>query len=341
MSQKEKEKNNQNKKPSRFLYLAITVVAFFGLGYWLGGNKNKPGSGSVGDENREVRQSGYEFINPLLECEMQKPPMFIPMEDRIKENIKNQIIEKNPDVHISLYFRNLNNGLSFGLNEQDNFSPASLLKVPLMMAYLKLSEKNSELLSQKIVFQPAQVQFNQIVKPNGKLESGKEYSIEELIGNMIVYSDNDALNMLYQNLKKDDLGVIFSDLGINMPDVYNYNNVMTVKDYASFFRILYNSSYLDRNMSEKALKILNNAEFKDGLVAGVPADVKISHKFGEREAKENGVTVQQLHDCGIVYYPKFPYLICIMTKGKDFNKLSVAIADISKIVYKEVSDKYK
>ena len=95
-------------------------------------------------------------------------------------------------------------------------------------------------------------------------------------------------------------------------------------------------------MSEKALKILNNAILENSrLVAGLPSDVKISHKFGEREAKENGVTIQQLHDCGIVYYPKYPYLICIMTKGKDFNKLSGVIADISKIVYGEVSDKYR
>jgi len=27
----------------------------------------------------------------------------------------------------------------------------------------------------------------------------------------------------------------------------------------------------------------------------------------------------QLHDCGIVYYPETPYLLCVMTKGWNFE----------------------
>jgi hypothetical protein len=42
---------------------------------------------------------------------------------------------------------------------------------------------------------------------------------------------------------------------------------------------------------------------------------------------------RQLHDCGIVYAPGKPYLICIMTRGSDFKRLSPVIAQISKQVY--------
>ena len=82
MSNKEKEKNTQGKKYSRFLYSIIIAIIFFGLGYWLSGNKNNFKNNGAEEENKEVRQSGYEFINPLLECEIQRPPIFIPMEDK-------------------------------------------------------------------------------------------------------------------------------------------------------------------------------------------------------------------------------------------------------------------
>jgi hypothetical protein len=79
-------------------------------------------------------------------------------------------------------------------------------------------------------------------------------------------------------------------------------------------------------------------EYKDGLIAGVPSNITISHKFGERElTDEKGNVVNQLHDCGIVYYPEHPYLLCIMTRGKNIDNLSRSISAISKIVYQEVS----
>jgi hypothetical protein len=40
-----------------------------------------------------------------------------------------------------------------------------------------------------------------------------------------------------------------------------------VIDYASFFRVLFNASYLNRKDSEKALALLTKVAFRDGLIA--------------------------------------------------------------------------
>ena len=47
--------------------------------------------------------------------------------------------------------------------------------------------------------------------------------------------------------------------------------------------------------------------------------------------------IRQLHDCGIIYYPNNTYLLCIMTRGKDFKQLESVIAGISKTVYEVVA----
>ena len=46
----------------------------------------------------------------------------------------------------------------------------------------------------------------------------------------------------------------------------------------------------------------------------------------------------ELHDCGIVYHPQNPYIICIMTKGGDINSEKLQIQKISKAVYNGVSE---
>ena len=151
------------------------------------------------------------------------------------------------------------------------------------------------------------------------------------------YSDNEATNLLFQNIDIKELRAIFSDLGISAPNLYDANNLMSVKGYASFFRVLYNASYLNRSTSEQALRLLSLVEYKNGLVAGIPESTLISHKFGERESlSEDKQIVRQLHDCGIIYHPERPYLLCVMTKGKNFESLSRIVANISRIIYEQV-----
>jgi beta-lactamase class A len=86
-------------------------------------------------------------------------------------------------------------------------------------------------------------------------------------------------------------------------------------------------------MSDKALGLLSKTAFKEGLVAGVPKEIKVAHKFGEQK---NG-TEQQFHDCGVVYYPNNPYVICIMTRGNSPDELKPIIKEISQKVYREVN----
>lgn len=91
-------------------------------------------------------------------------------------------------------------------------------------------------------------------------------------------------------------------------------------------------------MSERALNLLSRVEFNEGISKGLPSNTIFAHKFGERELA-NGVS--QLHDCGIVYYPGHPYVICVMTRGSDFKTLSDTIAEISRITFSEISRKYR
>lgn len=153
---------------------------------------------------------------------------------------------------------------------------------------------------------------------------------------MIIYSDNDAFTLLDTNAR-DFWDIAYKDLGLVSPDKALDKDFMSVKNYASFFRILFNASYLNKHNSNEALEELSKTKFKKGLVAGVPSNINVSHKFGERQSDGK----KQLHDCGIIYYPKHPYLLCVMTRGDNFDKQEEVIKNISQIIYKDIDELIK
>jgi beta-lactamase class A len=128
---------------------------------------------------------------------------------------------------------------------------------------------------------------------------------------------------------------LFSDIGLDVPNVYASQYLFNTKEYSYFMRSIYNASYLTIDDSEYAGELLSQCEFKDGITKGLPASVKIAHKFGE----SGNQTEKQLHESAIVYLDHKPYLLTIMTKGKDNAKLSELIGEISREVYNDMLTK--
>lgn len=289
----------------------------------------------AGGDAYQIRQGGYSLINPLLECEIGEKTLskqFISFRYTLEDQVKQ--LESDSEIdNISVYFRNLNNGAGIGVHEKENFSPASLLKIPIMIAYYKQYESSPEIFKKKLTHDSL-IDQNQIetIRPPTSMKVGERYSVEDLIYRMIAFSDNNAMVLLVKNLPLPLQDKVFTDLGITIPGVRGTEDYMSVIDNASFFRILYNASYLEKSTSQKALELLTRSGFSDGIRGGVPKGIRVANKFGERLF--NGK--QQLHDCGIVYFKNNPYLLCVMSRGTNFNKLASSIRQISRIVYTEV-----
>jgi beta-lactamase class A len=241
---------------------------------------------------------------------------------------------------VSVYFLDLKSGNRFGINEDEKFAPHNLLKLPLMIAYFKRAETDPEVLRAKLVYAGGSARgAEHRIKTPRPLEPGKTYSVGDLIYRMVVFGDDDALALLSANLPASSLDRIYSDLGLDV-DPADEEDSMTLSSYASFYRVLYNASYLNRRMSDKALSYLSKSTFRDGIVAGVPPNVTVASRFGELtfpvDEGERKRDQTQLHEIGIVLYPNRPYLLGVMVRGDDFTKLTRTMRDISRFVYREV-----
>jgi len=283
--------------------------------------------------------SSYLLTNPILDCEnsFSGKDSIIPF-DLLSEKVS-EVKNKYSVEDISIYFRDLNNGPWVGINENEVFSPASLLKVPIMMELLYEAQYDQSLLEKIVKVTPSDINtyYHQNITFENLLSVDKDYSLEEVAKSMIQKSDNTGTIVLLNNIDNSHIGDIFRSIGVPYKDT-NTEVSVKIKEYAGFFRVLFNSSYLNREMSEKALKILSESEYRDGIAYGIPRNIIIAHKFGERETSDT-VNNTQLHDCGIIYYPNKPYILCIMTKDDSFKMQEKVIQDLSIFIYKKVDEK--
>lgn len=334
-------------KSKTTVWVTIGILGWLFIGYMFARHIFSTPKYQSTKETAWITTEQKEYTNPALNYEYGKNIMDnkeINLEKPIQEFIQ-QKKYNNETNHVSIYYRNLNNGNRFGINEKEMFSPASLMKLPLLLVYLKKIEKDPSVREQKLVYtqDPEEAKYTQNIVPQKRLVDNQSYTIRQLLEDMITYSDNKASLLLERNIQLDDYKRAFTDNEMFFPDLIDgkFDNNIKVVDYATFFRILFNASYVNTELSNYALWLLTKVDFKDWLVAGVDTNIQVAHKFGERGIfGQDGIEQKQLHDCGIVYFPDHPYILCVMTRWYELQNLENIVIDISKSIYQEVKDKH-
>ncbi|MBK5286195.1 MAG: serine hydrolase [Bacteroidia bacterium] len=276
-----------------------------------------------------IRLGGFQYARPLLLTNLQE-------EDASYSNLKTSLtkyIESQKQLgnlqSASVYFKKLDSPSWFGINTNEEYATASLFKVPVMIALLMEADKDPEFLNRKLQY-VSTAGFNENVTP---LEEGKYYTLREVIHSMVSRSDNIAYNVCWRNMPIENFNKLLKDFSFrpfNIQDKHEYT--VTVSDYSKFFRALYNAGYLSDSMSDLALKILAESDFNRGLVKDLKDNFPVARKFGLRLKGD----IKQLHEFGVFYYQKEPYMLGVMTKGAVELNLYSVLSEISDIVYSDV-----
>ena len=135
---------------TKLVPLAVTATVFFVSGFASGNLYRRPEDVST---SKEIRATSSGLINPLLECEN-----FSQSNDKVTAHLRDDIqavideqVSSGKIKDAAIYFRDLNNGPWIGINVGHEFSPASLLKIPLMITLLKQAEEKPGFLAEKLV----------------------------------------------------------------------------------------------------------------------------------------------------------------------------------------------
>ena len=317
---------------SVIIFCAIAILFSFSVGWYV----------SRAETLRETRDNiaqpiryddpHYPFISALVGVGIPSGTGF-PDLKHVRDDLQRAVdesIHAGKASDIGIYFRLPVNAHWLGINENDKFNPGSLIKAPIMAAYLKEAESSPSGLQRRIRYDRAKNDpLPNSLPPQLPADT---YTAKKLIETMIIDSDNVAKNALLDALNPASLQDIYDEMSF----LQDSAGQITPKNYVRFLTRLYNATYINREYSNMALELLTKTTFNDGLVAGVPHDIKVAHKYGERGIyEENAVVGAELHDCGLVYAPNEPYYLCVMTKGTDTKVLASVIRTISAIVYRD------
>lgn len=319
------------------LIMAVIFIArfYFAQQNLLSRSQESQESSPCYPDIRVVRmKEEFKFIHPILFADIREESPTLKL---LKGSAQSFIEQKKQEGMISdasVYFRQLNKSSWFAINPDGQYNPGSLVKIAVMITYLKESEKIPGLLDKKLFFDPALAKGvpTQTFTVN-PLVPGQYYTIRELLQRMIMDSDNFSTGVLNNNVNLEAFKQLYTDLDMPVPDVHDIKYTTNVTDYSRFLRILYNASYLGKENSEKALTWLSECSFKEGMTKYLPENILVPRKFGEF-----GLNVEkQWHESGIVYYDGQPYLITIMTRGMNREKMREVISALSKLIFDKVS----
>lgn len=167
---------------------------------------------------------------------------------------------------------------------------------------------------------------------------GKTMRVNELALHMIATSSNLATNLLLDLIGLESVQRTVEHFGLGGLDIrrgvedekafeHGIVNRVTADGLVSLLRLIAEERAYTPELSRQMLDILHQQEFRKGIPARLPGEVRVAHKTGDIS------TVA--HDAGVVYAPGAkPYIVAILTEWKpDAGGRSATIAAISHDIY--------
>jgi beta-lactamase class A len=226
----------------------------------------------------------------------------------------------------AFYFEYLPTGTSIGINEDSEFTAASLLKVPVVMAYYHKKEAMGTQTDPMVTIQEKELnkKFGDLYKKG----AGAQINLDDAVHLALQESDNTASLILADQISDDDFKYVYEGLDIPLA-LKGDSPIVTAIQYTSVIKSLYFGSILNKDDSEKLLEILTKTKLNDMLPTGISKDVPVAHKIGL-------IDKQIYQDCGIVYVPQRPYALCMISKSKR-KEARNRMSKVSKMIYDYVS----
>lgn len=247
---------------------------------------------------------------------------------------------------VGLVARALATGEEIQWGAGERFPAASLIKLPVLVEALRQQQEGALSLDETVPIRPEdRVGGFGVLK---EMPSLATLSLRDLLGLMIVVSDNTAANLCIARVGMAAVNSACRSLGFGgtilqrkMMDVNarerGQDNFTTPADMAALLEMLAAGRILTPAGCAFAIEIMKRQQVNDRLPLLLPAGTAVAHKTGEL----NGVR----HDVGIVYAPAGPVVVAALTSGFDTpldsgligGEASALIAQISRLIYEAAS----
>ena len=219
--------------------------------------------------------------------------------------------------HLGFFYKNLVTGLEYGVNENDAFLAASVIKFPLLLHVLTRAERGEISLSDKLTVE----NWEKVPSCGGlnQFTDAVEADIHTLCRLMIVLSDNTATNKLIRFCGMEQVNAAFREMGLSKTVLnrllFDYEaaargqqNWICPREIGMLLEQLYKNEFVSPEVSQEVINILLKQQIDHKLDGRLCGEVPIAHKTGEDSQLSN--------DVGIVF-AKEPFVICFAGHDTD------------------------
>jgi beta-lactamase class A len=231
--------------------------------------------------------------------------------DKIKEMLKSQ------QGHVGFYYKNLITGEAFGYQENEQYSAASVIKLPIFMCVAKWIAEGRASWDDRI-----KVTHESKVPICGALTLFSDeplVDLKTLCKLMISLSDNCATNLLITHFGIPAYMEEFARLGLKdtvlarvlfdpSPVTGNFRNVIVPKEMGMLLEQVYHRSFVSGETSAFIEEVLLLQQINHKIPGYLNYTVEVAHKTGEDD--------DMSLDVGVVFTKK-PFIVCFA--GHDTN----------------------
>ncbi|MEJ2184643.1 MAG: class A beta-lactamase-related serine hydrolase [Gemmatimonadota bacterium] len=240
-----------------------------------------------------------------------------------------------------------NTGDMYSVNGDESFPSASIVKLAVMVdVYARVVEGQLRLNDP--------LTFLAIDRTGGSgvlqfMDAPLQITVWDAVFLMITLSDNTATNLLLAKLPPHAVTERMHKLGLPRTRIFVRVNadpddsfapdsarayglgMTTPNEIASLLTMLYRRELVSPEASDAMMAVLRHQFYKEGLPRHLPPGVEVAHKTGSLAAARN--------DCGVVYGPVRPFVICVLTKDNEDrrwtrdNAAERLIGNVTRVVY--------
>lgn len=289
-------------------------------------------SSPIGKEAQKVSKAPGAYTKVLVTEEVRTPRgsfakidqgwvsvEHLSTEDNRMEKVQDTLNRKYNQGDYAIYVKQLDTGLTAGINQDKTMYAASTAKLPVLYyAQLQL-ELGSITLDDKLKYTDAVHKFKGAYLPDGagsmvKKADNKDYRVEELISLTAKTSDNVASNLLAYYLTDQFNGIYYGTMdGITGKRLDMEQKNATPEMVGLTMEALYRLNPDGVTLEELSQTAFDNQRISQNI------DVRVAHKIGD--------AYDYRHDVALVY-AESPFILSIYTNHKTYKDITNIADDV-------------
>lgn len=243
--------------------------------------------------------------------------------------------KKQEKIETKAFLIDLDNGKYVNLAGDTPISAASLIKIPIAVAFFQDVDAGKIKLNEKLP-----ITKDAIASGSGDMQyqqGQKAFTALETVTKMMIISDNTATNMLLKRMGgKAILDQRFQEWGLSQTKIHNFlpdlagTNTTSPQDLATVLLKVNQGELISLKSRDRLLGIMQQTKTRTLLPSGLEPGAIISHKTGDIG------TV--LGDAGIIDMPSGKRYIEVIIAKRPFNDVAarILIQEMSRTTYQHL-----